>query len=58
MRLGPLVAAGLLLAAALGLVRALVTHDGVGRLEWVVGVVLVAALAAGAARSARRSIRA
>ena len=55
MKLRPLIW-GLLAAAAFSLGRALVTHDGVGVLEYVVGIALVALLGIGALRAGRRAI--
>jgi membrane protein DedA with SNARE-associated domain len=55
MKLRPLIWAGLLVAAAFSLGRALATHDGVGPFEYVVGIALVALLAAAAVRAGRRA---
>jgi hypothetical protein len=57
MRKRSLVVAALLAFAAFSLARALVITDGVGMVEYLVGVILVALLAAGTIRAARRSIR-
>jgi hypothetical protein len=57
MKLRPLIWGVLLAAAAFSLAQALVTHDGVGPLEYVVGVVLVVLLAAAAFRAGRRAVR-
>jgi membrane protein DedA with SNARE-associated domain len=57
MKLRPLIWAGLLVAMAFSLVRALVTHDGVGPLEYIVGVALVVVLAGAALRAGRRAVR-
>jgi hypothetical protein len=46
----------LLAAAALDLGRALVTHRGVGPIEWIVGAAGVALLVAAAFHYSRRSI--
>ena len=51
-----LAAAFAVLAFDLG--RALVTHQGVGVAEWIIGVALVVLLAGGAATYGRRSRRA
>ena len=56
MKLRPLIWALLLAAAALSLGRALATHDGVGLLEYVVGIALVVLLGLGALRAGRRAI--
>lgn len=56
MRLRPLIWGLLLAVAAYSLGRALVTRDGVGPFEYVVGVVLVALLAVAAFRAGRRAI--
>jgi hypothetical protein len=52
MRLRPLVWGGLLAAMAFSLSRALVTREGVGPIEYIIGVALVACLAVGAVRAA------
>jgi hypothetical protein len=56
-KLRPLIWGILLAAAAFSLARALVTHDGVGPIEYVVGVTLVGLLAAAAVRAGRRAVR-
>jgi uncharacterized membrane protein len=56
-RLFPLVVGLVLTAMAFDLARALATHDGVGPAEWLIGLGLVAALAAMAFGSLRRSFR-
>ena len=56
MKLRPLIWAGLLVAVAFSLARALVTHDGVGPLEYIVGIALVVVLAGAALRVGRRAI--
>ena len=56
MKLWPLILAGLFAAVAFDLAAALITHRGVGPLEYVVGVVLIGAFGALALRSARRSV--
>jgi membrane protein DedA with SNARE-associated domain len=57
MKLRPLIWAGLLVAMAFSLARALVTHDGVGPLEYIVGIAVVVVLAAAALRAGRRAVR-
>ena len=57
MKLRPLIWAGLLVAAGFSLARALVTHDGVGPVEYLVGVALVALLVGAAFRAGRRAVR-
>jgi hypothetical protein len=42
---------------ALSLAGALVTHDGVGPVEYVVGIALVALLALGSLRLGRQALR-
>jgi hypothetical protein len=56
MRLRPLIWAGILAAVTLSLGRALVTHDGVGPLEYLVGIALVVLLAGAAFRAGRRAV--
>jgi hypothetical protein len=56
MKLRPLIWGLLLAAAAFSLGRALVTHDGVGVIEYIVGIALVALLGIGALRAGRRAI--
>jgi len=56
MRLRPLIWAGILAAVTLSLGRALVTHDGVGPLEYLVGIALVVPLAGAAFRAGRRAV--
>lgn len=56
MKLFQLVAALLLTAIAFDLVRALITHRGVGPVEWVVGLGLAVVLATRAAGVVRRSL--
>jgi hypothetical protein len=48
MRLFSLVVIGAMIAAAVSLASALFTHDGVGLLEYVVGLAIVIALLAAA----------
>ena len=58
MNLRVLVLAVILVAAAFVLSRALVTHDGVGAIEWIAGIVIVlAALLMLATSESRRAIR-
>jgi hypothetical protein len=47
---------GLLVAAAFALSSALITHDGTGALEWVVGIVIVVGLLLLAAHTSRRAL--
>jgi len=56
MRLRPLIWAGILAAVTLSLGRALVTHDGVGPLEYLAGIALVVLLAGAAFRAGRRAV--
>jgi lipid-A-disaccharide synthase-like uncharacterized protein len=56
MTLWTIVLVGLLLAAAFSLATALVTHDGVGVIEYMVGFAAVAALLALAIQKSRRAI--
>jgi hypothetical protein len=56
MRLRTLTVVGFLIAAAFALSSALVTHDGTGALEWVVGVVIVVGLLLLAAQKSRRAL--
>jgi drug/metabolite transporter (DMT)-like permease len=56
MNLRTLVVVGLLVAAAFALSSALITHDGVGAVEWVVGIVVVAGLLLLAAQKSRRAL--
>ena len=53
----PLIAGLVLIAATFDLGRALVTHSGVGPVEWVIGLGLIAVFAAGAMSFARQSFR-
>jgi hypothetical protein len=55
MRIRSAVWAALLAAAALSLGRALVTHDGVGPIEYAVGIALVVLLCLTAVRALRRA---
>jgi hypothetical protein len=56
MNLRALLMVGLLIAAAFALSRALITHDGVGAVEWVVGVAIVVGLLLLAAQTSRRAL--
>jgi hypothetical protein len=55
-KLRPLIWAGILAAVAFSVGPALVTHDGVGALEYVVGIALVVLLAGAALSAARRAV--
>jgi hypothetical protein len=55
-RLRPLILGLLFAAAAFSMGRALVTHDGVGVLEYVLGTALVVLLGIAAFRQGRRAI--
>lgn len=57
MRFVPFVLALLVAAMGFSLAGALLVNDGVGVVEWLVGVPVVAALGAGAAHFARLSFR-
>jgi hypothetical protein len=57
MQLRRLILVGLLVAAAASLIRELATRNGVGPIEYAVGIVLVAVLLAGAVRLSRRAVR-
>ena len=56
MNLRTLVVVGLLVAAAFALASALVTGDGVGAVEWIVGIVIVVGLLLLAAQKSRRAL--
>jgi hypothetical protein len=56
MNLRTLVVVGFLVAAAFALSSALVTHDGVGPIEWVVGIAIVVGLLLLAAQKSRRAL--
>ncbi|MGB8003003.1 MAG: hypothetical protein WCF27_01960 [Gaiellaceae bacterium] len=56
MQLRTIVVVGLLIAAAFALSSALMTRDGVGAVEWVVGVVIVVGLLLLAAQTSRRAL--
>jgi hypothetical protein len=57
MKFFPLVVGLLAAVMAFDLGRALVTHSGVGVVEWAVGLGLVAVLVAAAVTFARQSLR-
>jgi len=52
-----LVVVGLLVAMAFALSSALFTRDGVGAVEWVVGIVIVVGLLLLAAQKSRRALQ-
>ncbi len=52
-----LVVVGLLVAMAFALSSALLTRDGVGAVEWVVGIVIVVGLLLLAAQQSRRALQ-
>ena len=56
MKLRTIVLVGLLLAGAFSLATALVTHNGVGVIEYIVGFAAVAALLALAIQTSRRAL--
>jgi drug/metabolite transporter (DMT)-like permease len=56
MNLRTLVVVGILVAVAFSLSAALITHDGVGAVEWIVGIVIVAGLLLVAAQKSRRAL--
>jgi hypothetical protein len=56
MKLWRIVLVGLLLGAAFSLATALVTHNGVGVIEYIVGFAAVAALLALAIQKSRRAL--
>jgi drug/metabolite transporter (DMT)-like permease len=56
MKLRTLAVVGLLIAAAFALSSALITHDAVGAIEWVAGLVVVAGLLLLAAQMSRRAL--
>jgi uncharacterized membrane protein len=57
MNLRTLAIVGILIAAAFALSSALVTRDGVGAIEWVVGIVIVVGLLLLAAHKSRRALQ-
>jgi lipid-A-disaccharide synthase-like uncharacterized protein len=57
MKVGTLVLVAILVAAAFALSSALVTRDGVGVAEWVVGIVVVVGLLLLAAEKSRRAFQ-
>jgi hypothetical protein len=52
-----LVVAGLLVAMAFTLASALITRDGVGAVEWIVGIVAVVGLLLLAGHKSRRALQ-
>ena len=56
MKWRPLLVAAILLALAFSLGQALVTRDGVGAIEYLVGAALLAALLLNAVRFSRRAL--
>ncbi len=52
-----LVVVGLLVAMAFALSSALITRDGVGAVEWVLGIVIVVGLLLLAAHKSRRALQ-
>lgn len=57
MNIRALALVAILLAAAFALSSALITHDGVGAIEWVVGIILVVGLLLLAAHKSRRALQ-
>jgi lipid-A-disaccharide synthase-like uncharacterized protein len=57
MKVGTIVLVAILVAAAFALSSALVTRDGVGVVEWVVGIVIVVGLLLLAAQKSRRALQ-
>jgi drug/metabolite transporter (DMT)-like permease len=57
MNLRTLAVVGILIAAAFALSSALVTRDGVGAVEWIVGIVIVVGLLLLAAHKSRRALQ-
>jgi drug/metabolite transporter (DMT)-like permease len=56
MNLRTLVVVGLLIAVAFALSSALITHDGAGAVEWIVGIVIVVGLLLLATQKSRRAL--
>ena len=56
MNLRTLVVVGVLIALAFALASALVTHDGVGAVEWIIGIVIVVGLLLLASQKSRRAL--
>jgi hypothetical protein len=56
MNLRTLVIVSVLIAAAFALSSALVTSDGVGAVEWIIGIVIVVGLLLLAAQKSRRAL--
>ena len=52
-----LVVVGFLVAIAFALSSALITRDGVGAIEWIVGIVIVVGLLLLAAHKSRRALQ-
>jgi hypothetical protein len=57
MRFAELAKAFILVAVGFSIARALLVHDGIGVVEWLVGVALIATLGVGAVHFARKSLR-
>jgi lipid-A-disaccharide synthase-like uncharacterized protein len=57
MKVGTIVLVAILVAAAFALSSALVTRDGVGVIEWVVGIVSVVGLLLLATEKSRRALQ-
>jgi hypothetical protein len=57
MRLAPLAKAFVFAAIGFSLARALLVHDGVGVVEWFVGLLVVGTLGAGAVHFGYESLR-
>jgi hypothetical protein len=56
MNLRTIAVVALLIAAAFALSSALITHDGAGAVEWIVGIVIVIGLLLLAAQTSRRAL--
>ena len=56
MNLRTLVVVGILIAVAFTVSSALVTGDGVGAVEWIIGIVIVVGLLLLAAQKSRRAL--
>jgi uncharacterized membrane protein len=56
MNLRTLVVVGILVAGAFSLSVAMITHEGVGAVEWIVGIVIVVALLLLATQKSRRAL--
>jgi uncharacterized membrane protein YhfC len=57
MKVGTILLVAILVAAAFALSSALFTRDGVGVVEWVVGIVIVVGLLLLAAQKSRRALQ-